>query len=218
MRGIKRHKRSDEETSLYFQAVSRFFLEHRGSPFFLSAQEVDNIREWKNMDIPLPIVREGIKDCIVAHRKRPGRKGKILSLSFCRPFVLRSYEAYKERKVGGKRSPIRREDKRRELEKAVEGFLEICPDSFPGIRQVFSRVLNLISQDADEELLEDLESKVEALAIGMASEAERDQIRNEVRAEFGNRSSQELDRIQDLKLIKHIREKYAIPHISLYYY
>jgi len=211
-------KRSDEETSRYFQAVTRFFLEHRGAPFFLSAREVENIKEWKNMGIPLQIVREGIKDCFVAQRKKPGRKGKISSLAFCHPFVLRGYEAYKDRKIGGKRKPIRREDKRKELKKAVQGFLAICPDNLSDIRQVFSRVLNLASQGADEELFEDLENEVEALVSEMSSEAEREQIRNEVMVEFGDRSSQELDRIQDLKLIKHIREKYAIPHISLYYY
>jgi hypothetical protein len=179
-------KRSDEETSRYFQAVTRFFLEHRGAPFFLSSKEIDNIKEWKNMGIPLPIVQEGIKDCFMAQKRRRGRKRKITSLAFCHPFVLRGYEAYKERKVGGKRKPIPREDKRKELKKAVEGFLANCPDSFPDIRQVFSRVLNLISQGVDEELLEELENEVDALAVGMASETEREQIRNKVNAEFGD--------------------------------
>jgi len=211
-------KRSDEETCRYFQAVTRIFLEHRGAPFFLSSKEVDNIKEWKNMGIPLQIVREGIKDCFVTQRRRPGRKSKVSSLAFCRPFVLRGYEAYKERKVGGKRKPFRKEDKQKELKNAVEGFLAICPDSLPNIRQVFSRVLNLITQGADEELFEDLENEVEALVLGMASGAERDLIRKEVMAEFGDRNVQEWERIQDLKLIKHVREKYAIPHISLYYY
>lgn len=211
-------KRSDEETSRYFQAVTRIFLEHRGAPFFLSSKEVDNIMEWKNMGIPLQIVREGIKDCFVTKRRKPGRKSKISSLAFCHPFVLRGYEAYKERKVGGKRKPFRKEDKRRDLKKAVEGFLAVCPDSLPDIREVFSRVLNLISQDSNEELFEDLENEVEALVSGMASGAERKLIRKEVMAEFGDRNVQERERIQDLKLIKHIREKYAIPRISLYYY
>lgn len=211
-------KRSDEETSRYFQAVSRIFLEHRGAPFFLSSKEVDNIKEWKNMGIPLQIVREGIKDCFVTQRRRPGRKSKILSLAFCHPFVLRGYEAYKERNVGGKRKPIRREDKRKKLKAAVEGFLAICPNNLPDIREVFSRVLNLITQGSDEELFEDLENEVEALVSEMASEAEREFIRKEVMAEFGDRNTQEREKIQDLKLIKHIREKYAIPHISLYYY
>ncbi len=211
-------RRSDEETSRYFQAVTRIFLEHRGAPFFLSAREVENIKEWKNIGIPLQIVREGIEDCFVTQGRRPGRKNKISSLAFCHPFVLRGYKAYKERKVGGKRKPVCRENKRKKLKKAVEGFLAICPDSLPDIRQVFSRALNLITQGSDEELFEDLESEAEALVSGMVSEAERELIRKEVMAEFGDRNAQERERIQDLKLIKHVREKYAIPHISLYYF
>jgi hypothetical protein len=211
-------KRSDEETSRYFQAVTRIFLEHRGAPFFLSAKEVENIKEWKNMGIPLQIVREGIKDCFVTQRRRPGRKSKVSSLAFCHPFVLRGYEAYKERKVGGKRKSFRKEDKQKKLKEAVEEFLAICPDSLPDIREVFSRVMSLISQGSDEELFEDLENEVEALVSGMASGAERELIRKEMMAEFGDRKAQERERILDLKLIKHVREKYAIPHISLYYY
>jgi hypothetical protein len=211
-------KRNLEETSRYLQAVSRFFLENRGAPFFLSAEEIDSIKEWKNMGIPLQIVREGIEHCFAAPKNRRGRKSKILSLSFCRPFVLQSYKAYKERKVGGSGTSYRKEDKREKLKKAIEIFLASCPDRFQGIHQVFSRALILISQNAAEELLEDLENEVEALSVGMVSEAEQEQIRTDVISEFTDRSSQEQDRIQHLKLIKYAREKYAIPHIPLYYY
>jgi hypothetical protein len=210
--------RNEEETSRYFQAVTRFFLEHRGVPFFLSSKEIENIKEWKKMGIPLQVVREGIRDCFMAQRRRPGRKRKISSLVFCHPFVLRGYEAYKERKVGGKRKSFLRDDKRKELKKTVEKFLTACPESFSGLRQVFARVLNLISQGADEELFEDLENELEVLVAGLVSEAEQELIHKEVMIEFGSRNAQERDRIQQLKVIKHIREKYAIPHISLYYY
>jgi hypothetical protein len=211
-------KRRDEETSRYLQAVSRFFVEHRGAPFFLSPEEINTIMEWKNMGIPLQIVREGIESCFAARRKRPGQKRKILSLSFCRPSVLKEYEAYRERKIGLSGKSFRKEDKRRELKKAVENFLTVCPDRFPDIREVFSRALDLISQDVPEEIFEDLENEVETLAAGMASDAEKEQVRTAVLAEFAGRSSQEKERIQHLMLIKHVRGKYAIPHIPLYYY
>ena len=148
-------KHSEKETSHYFQAVSRFFLEHRGAPFFLSAKEVDNIKEWKKMGIPLQVVREGIKECFGAQGKKLGRKGKIFSLSFCRPFVLRSYESFKERKVGSRTKYVRKTDRRKELKNAVEGFLEACPVDSPGIRIAYLRVLDLISDGAKEELFEE---------------------------------------------------------------
>lgn len=208
----------EEETSRYFQSVTRCFLQFRGAPFFLSSKEFDTIREWQNMGIPLHIVQEGIKDSFMAQRKKTGRKRKIISLTFCHPFVLRGYEAHRERKVGGKKRPLRQEDKRKELKKAVEGFLKTCPDDFPKLRQVFFRALTLVSQGSDEALLEDLENEVEKLVLEMVSESEREKIRNEVEAEFGDTGSQERERIQQLKVIKRTREKYAIPHISLFYY
>ena len=104
------------------------------------------------------------------------------------------------------------------MKKAVERFLTSCPENFLDIRKVFSRVLKLISKESDEQILEDLELEVEALIIGMATELERKLIRAEVIAEFGDKKSQELVRIQDQKLIKYTRKKYAIPHIPLYYY
>jgi len=211
-------KREDAETSRYFQAVSQYFLEQRGAPFFVSSKEVEKIREWKKMGIPLQIVREGIKDCFVTHRRRPGRRGKISSLAFCHASVLRGYAAYKERRVGGQRKPAYKEDKRAELKKAVERFLTSCPENFPELRNIYSRVQKLISKDTDERILEDLESETEAMIIGMATETEQKQIHDEILAEFRDKNEQERERIQSLKLIKHIREKYAIPHIPLYFY
>jgi hypothetical protein len=211
-------KRDDEKNGRYYQAVSRFFLEHRGPPFYLSSKEIEEIKEWKNMGIPLQIVLEGIKDCFVSRRRKPGRKGKIVSLVFCRSFVLRGHEAYKERKVGSQRKPFRAEGKKKELQKAVEGFLASCPEKFTDLRRVFLRVLESISCGIDEEILEDLENDAEALLIGMASEKEKKQIQKEVLSEFGTKDPRESDRIQKLKLIKHIRKKFGIPHISLYYY
>lgn len=211
-------KRESAEAGRYFQAVSRFFLEQRGAPFFLSSKEVENIKEWRKLGIPLQIVLEGIKDCFAYHRKKPGRKSKILSLVFCHSFVLRGFAAYKERKVGGQSKPFPKDDKRKKLKNAVERFLAHCPETSPGLKAVFSRILQLTSQGFDEEVLEELETEVETLVVESATEAEREKIRKEVMIEFGEKNSQEQERIQTLKLIKHVREKYGIPHVSLYYY
>jgi hypothetical protein len=211
-------KRDDEEINRYFQAVSRFFLEHRGAPFFLSSKEVEFIKDWKNRGIPLQIVREGIEDCFANRRRRPGRRGKILSLAFCNAFVLRGFEAHKERKVGGQVRLSKKEDRRVSLRKAVDRFLASCPDDFSDVRNIYAGVLEQIIEDRDEHFLEDLELEVDTLIVGMASDAERKMIHDEVQAEFRDRNEDELDRIRRLKLVKYIREKYAIPHLPLYYY
>jgi hypothetical protein len=211
-------KRKEEETSLYVQVISRFFLEQRGSPFFLASHEVEKIREWKNMGVPLQTVLEGIKDCFEAVRKKRGRKGRHYSLSGCHAFVLHSYRAYNERRVGLKRRPVRKEAEREKLKTAVECFLVSCPDHLSEIRDVYSRLVERPLKEVDEQTLEDWEQEVEAHILGMASDAERGKIRREVLAEFGDKSVREQNRIIELKLIKNTRQKYAIPHIPLYYY
>lgn len=211
-------KREEKDDSLYYQAVSRYFLEQRGSPFFISSGEIEKIMEWRNMGIPLHVVLEGIKEGFATYKRRTGRKGKITSLTFCYPFVLRSFAAHKERKVGGREKPIPKEDKRQELQKAVERFLVSCPENLKEIRRVFRHVRETISHDCAEERLEQLENEVESLLIESASDAEREKIQKEAITEFGDQRSQEWERIVNLMLIKHLREKYGIPHISLFYY
>lgn len=211
-------RRFEEKTDRYFQSVSRFFCELRGAPFFISSKEVENIREWYKMGIPLHVVREGIKDSFVTHRKRPGRKGKILSLAFCHPFVMRAFEAFKERKVGRRIKSFDKGKKREELKEMVKNFLDSCPRDYPDLREIFIGVLKHICENTDEDFLEELENDVETLLIKMASKAERELIRKEVIAEFGRKNEKEQDRILEMKLIKYMREKYEIPHISLYYY
>lgn len=211
-------KRESAEAGRYIQAVSRFFLEQRGAPFFLSSKEVENIKDWRKLGIPLQIVLEGIKDCFAYHRKKPGRKNKILSLAFCHSFVLRGFAAHKERKVGGQDKPFPKDDKRKKLKSAVERFLAHCPEISPDLKAIFSHVLQLTSKSFEEEVLERLETKVETLVVELATEEEREKVRKEVMMEFGEKNSQEQERIRTLKLIRYIREKYGIPHVSLYYY
>lgn len=211
-------KRESAEAGRYIRAVSRFFIEQRGAPFFLSSKEVENIKEWRRLGIPLQIVLEGIEDYFAYQRKKPGRKNKILSLAFCHAFVLRGFAAHKERKVGGQDKPFPKDDKRKKLKRAVERFLAHGPDTSPDLKAIFSRILQLTSKSFDEEVLEELETEVETLAVRLATEEEREKVRKEVMMEFGEKNSQEQERIRTLKLIRYIREKYGIPHVSLYYY
>jgi hypothetical protein len=211
-------RQSREKSGWYFQTVARFFLEQRGSPFFLSSKEVEIVGEWEKAGIPLKTVLQGIKDSFDSLKKRPGRRGRAISLAFCRSFVRRSFEAHRERKVGNDRKPLQKRDKRRELRRSVSTFLESCPDGIPEVKQVFSTVQRLFSGGIDEQKLETFEQEVEALLFQMASKEEKRQVREEVLNEFRGYDRKEVERILDLKLAKYIREKYKIPHLSLFYY
>lgn len=206
------------ETGMYFQTIARFFFEQRGSPFFLSSKELDVIADWREKRIPIQVVLEGIRDCFTFDRRKPGRKKKIHSLVFCRSFVLRAYESYKERKVGSGLKTVVEAGRKKLLEKEVKRFLNTCPEEVKELKDMFSKAKKMLSQGIDEESLEQIEKDVERLLIRIAPDAEKMEIRNEVKKEYADKKGQEHARIFELKIIKHMRDKYKIPHISLYYY
>jgi hypothetical protein len=203
----------------YYQIITRFFLEQRGAPFFLSSTEIDVLAGWEKAGVPVRVVLEGLRLCFERYRKKPGGRGKVFSLVFCRPFVDQAFEAFQERRVGGERRPIRDKQKRLKLAGEVERFLADCPDELSDIKLIYSRAQRMISRgEAEEERLEGLEQRVEALLCQKVSAAERKKIQEKIRFEYRGQTSEELKRIVELKLVKHSREKYRIPHLSLYYY
>lgn len=206
------------KTGFYFQTIERFFFGQRGSPFFLSSKELDVITDWKKRGIPVQVVLEGINDCFTCHRRKPGRKNKIHSLVFCRSFVLRAFESYKERKVGSGLKPVTKEERTKQLEKAVERFLYASTEEIMELREMFSRVKKMLSQGIDDESLEQMEQRVERWLIKKAPASEKKKIREEVMEEYPDKKGGEHTRILELRVIKHMREKYKVPHISLYYY
>ncbi len=211
-------EKTRDKTSLYFQTIAGFFLEQRGSPFFLSSKDLDIIAGWEEMKIPVQVVLEGIRDCIAYYRKKPSRRNKIYSLVFCRSFVLNAFEAYKERRVGNSRKSFEEMDKKIKLRKEVERFLDSCPEEIRDIGEIFSRVKEMLSREVAEENFEKLEQQLERFLIEKTSDSLKERIRREVIMKYTGRKGQEHIRILELKIIKHMREKYKIPHISLYYY
>jgi hypothetical protein len=65
-----------DRRSGYYQTIGKFFIDLRGAPFFLSSKELAIISQWEEMDIPLRIVLEGIKESF--ERGEKGRETKIL--------------------------------------------------------------------------------------------------------------------------------------------
>jgi hypothetical protein len=104
------------------------------------------------------------------------------------------------------------------LVEEVKRFLNTCPEEVRELKEMFSKVKKMLSQGTDEERLEQIEKDVERLLIRIAPEAEKMQIRNEVKEEYADKKGQEHHRVFELKIIKHMRDKYKIPHVSLYYY
>jgi len=208
-----------EKQSQYFQTIARRFIEQRGTPFFLSSKEVEFIAKWEKMGIPLRLVIEGIKETFISNRMKSGKKKKIMSLTFCDLYVQRAFEQHRDRKVGQKGITSAGGKRDERIRKEVERFLECIPDHLDYLYGEYVTVQKKLSQgNPSEEYLEQADKEIEELIIKNTSREERTKIGKEVEVEFPFENQEEFDRIFRIRLIKHTREKYKIPHISPFYY
>jgi len=218
--GRRKKWRGSVERGEYYQAISRTFLKLRGAPFILSSREIGLIAEWEDMQIPLPVVLEGIKQAFEYRKRRRGLRSGFFSLNGCGYFVLEAYKMHRDRRIGGMptRSSGTEMDKGERILGEIERFLSESP-RIPALDRLFKDLREDLRKGRwDEESLEKKEGMVEDILAGQAAPQERADISTEVTAEFRLGSGEEFDRIMRLKLIKELRRKYRVPHISPFYY
>ncbi|MGD2294608.1 MAG: hypothetical protein PVF22_02070 [Candidatus Aminicenantes bacterium] len=206
-----------DRRSHYFQTIARRFFELRGAPLFLSSRELMLIEKWEAAGIPLRVVLEGIQSSFAARRKKPGQRTKVLSLAFCQPQVKKAFAMYRERKVGRREMAAAERDKKKDIESAVNQFLEGVPEQVSWLEAPFGRVREMLPVCSEEEL-EKAEDEIEALLVTKASPEVKAKVSKDVSADFPEADRKEFLRISKIKLIKHMRDKYRIPHVALYYY
>ena len=212
-------EKKDKKRSEYFQSIARHFFKHRGAPFFLSSKDLDFISRWEKMEIPLPVVLEGIKRSFENYGRRAGRKAKIQSLAFCNLQVLKAFEQERERKVGHKKRIVERDEKRNRAKAEVQKFLETIPLQTSYLKEAYSRAQKILSKSHfNEEELERIEGEIEELLWSNSPDEEKDRVKREVSKDYEFKEEEEFVRIFKIKLVKVLRDKYKIPYISLFYY
>ena len=209
----------DQEQSLYFQKIARHFLAWRGAPLFLSAKDLALISAWEEAGCPLPVVLEGIDKAFENRRLRQPKADKILSLSFCDRQVSKAFEQYRDRKIGSGRTMTSERDKRRRLQAEIKEFLAHLPAGALFLEDIFHEALEkLAGPDFADEDLEDLDEKVDGRLLVRAGQDDMDMVKKDILAEGRRLTESELARVRDIKLVRRLREKFKIPHLSLFYY
>ena len=135
-------KRKSTDRSEYFQSIARYFFRQRGAPFFLSSRELELVAKWEEMHIPLPVVLEGIKRAFEGYKRKPGKKTRIQTLSFCELQVFKAFDQYRERKVGSERMRIERTEKGKLAKAELKMFLDDLPEQIGYLRDAYSRAQN----------------------------------------------------------------------------
>jgi hypothetical protein len=212
-------KKKNKQRSEYYQSIARYYFKQRGAPFFLSSTELKLVEKWERMEIPLPVVLEGIKRAFDNYMKKPGRKTKIQTLAYCESQVLKAFAQHRDRRVGGEWKGPARTEKKNRARTQIKEFLVTLPGQIKYLQEPYSRAQRLFSHShADEEELERIEAEVEELIWEHSPEEEKERVKMEVRTEYKIEEGEEFLRILRIKLVKALRDIYKIPYISLFYY
>ncbi|MCJ7644847.1 MAG: hypothetical protein MUP28_10265 [Candidatus Aminicenantes bacterium] len=204
--------------SQYYQTIAREFFRRRGAPFFLSPKDVALIARWEKMRVPLDAVLEGMETAFENFRKG-GRSAKVLSLGFCEGQVMKAFGRHAERKAGGARKTVSRDEKKRKLIPEIERFLRAVPPGFEDLRASFERALVFIrTAGAGEEELERLDDGVDEALWRGASPEEKEALRRETAVEFAGKRGLDLEEVLRTRLVKALRDRHKVPYVSLFYY
>jgi hypothetical protein len=203
----------------YYQEIAAAFLRLRGAPFVLSSQDMVMISSWEAAGIPLGVAQEGIRRAYESSRRaRPGA-AKFSALVFCDREVRRAFQEHKDRRIGRTATPVSRARKAAKARAAVEAFLSGGGADVECLRPVYEQALGLLARRRySEPDLEKLDEESERLILESAGGPDREEVERRVRADFPDCPSAELARISALELVRRVRERHAIPRLSLFYY
>jgi hypothetical protein len=207
------------QRSRYFQDIAAGFFRLRGAPFVLSSRDMVLISEWEAAGIPLGVVEEGIRRAYERSRKSQPTRGRLASLAFCDREVRRAFQEHRERRVGRSRMPAARGKKAAKAAAAVRDFLETRPSGFEYLRPIYAQALGMLSRkNGGAADLEGLDEEVERLILEHAGAADRAEVERHVRTDFPGCAPAEFERIAAVELVRRVRARHAIPHLSLFYY
>jgi hypothetical protein len=209
----------EDRRGRYFQDIATAFFRLRGAPFILSSGDMVTIAGWEQAGIPLGVVEEGLRLAYEKARTARPSPRRLSSLAFCDREVKRAFQEHRDRRVGRGIAPVARSRKAGQARQAVRTFLEADPPGAGYLREVYGRALALLSgKRVSEADLERLEADAERLMLEHAGGLEREEAERRLRADFAGQPPGQHDEILAVELVRRTREKYAIPHLSLFYY
>jgi len=208
-----------KDRSRYFQTAARYLFERRGAPFILSPAEFAVLNKWASMGIPQRIVLEGIKNAFNNLQGRSILRKKLFKLARCEYEVMEAFKQYKDRKTGGDDSFSPPDESIEKLKREVIRFLDQIPSEILGLKEIFCMVQkHLNAGNIEEEFLEMADAKVEHVLLAKGPHEEKQEILESIKIEYKEKDENEILDIFRIKWIKHLRRKYKIPYISLFYY
>jgi hypothetical protein len=192
----------------YFLDIEAHFAARRNTPFILSAKDWALMKRWRDDGIPLPIVIEAI-DSVFEKNETSGRKKVISSLSYCRHAVKELWEERKNLFVGGP-------EETPETSPAV--ILEKLAQQLEA-SAVASAFAGRVRELASEKSVPRIEERLIEMESEMFSAIADSDLKRDAATTLGDTSK--LDektraRTEEANLRRLVREKYALPRLTLF--
>ncbi|HEY0457599.1 MAG TPA: hypothetical protein VGC97_00525 [Pyrinomonadaceae bacterium] len=231
----------------YFTEIEETFIRRRGKNLLLSPLDWALIESWQEREVPLHIILRGIERVFDTIDKQPARKRSVKSLFYCKEEIEAQFAEWLESQVGKngaespesglQSSPADGQPAKNELfsREAIEAHLEeVSADLSQALkaaenvelRETLERVLHRLAElagnyESAEKLEESLEKLDAILDESLLKAAETDDLKAETAqqlASYKNKMEREVfERTLSLMILKTLRERAALPRLSLFY-
>jgi hypothetical protein len=228
-----------EEEADYFRSIEERFCALRGAPMLLSPRDWNLIAGWWAEGIPLSLVLESLEEIFTAHRRREGETGRVNSIAYAKPEILRRFRLRREMVAPrrGEQEEMRRlrQEVRRHLGRSARFLKEAASAQRERDHEALACMLLVAASEArrlrkecasetwdpgeSEKALERLDAEVLASAEGSLDEAERSRIAREAeQALASHRTTMRPEAFREsLEAMRGrlLRRRFTIPRLSL---
>jgi hypothetical protein len=124
----------------YIKSIEKYFLTHIGKGIMLPYSDYELIAGWKDKDIPLQIIIEGIRDAFSdsSNFNSINKESKIRDLSSISNYIEKSIETYKEVEM------IDEKPDTEDSSQSVKHFIETINSSIKNVED--KRVIKIINE------------------------------------------------------------------------
>jgi len=113
--GDDRRAAVSPEEAEYFRSIEERFCALRGAAMLLSPRDWNLIAGWWAEGVPLLLIMEALDEVFVARRRRGDERGRVNSLSYIKPEILRRWNLHREMTAPRRGEREERERLRQEL-------------------------------------------------------------------------------------------------------
>ena len=208
----------------YFTEIEEHFQRARGTHLFLlSPLDWALIESWKNAQVPVEAVLEGISNAFEKWKSRKVKRRSVNSLAYCAQAVAEAAQRTPGRPMATAAPPFASDEI---LEYLRKGAAQVGVRSEAPFVEIVSALEFLIGQlpaslEDLERHLSALEEKMVAAARGLASEEElykiRESLDRELKPYRGKMSAEQIDMLQRRYLDTALLERANLPRLSLFY-